>query len=73
MTKLEETKKNPDSLFYEHTRMPVLEFHEDDINNNPFDYMHCRGSSDKQPVDFDEKLLVLFLFGYEMYMWVDDR
>lgn len=73
LTKLEETKRNADSLFYEGTRKPVLEYTNEDVKNQPFVYMHCRGSSDKQPVDFDEKLLVLFLHDCEMYIWVDDR
>ena len=33
LTKLEETKRNADSLFYEGTRKPVLEYTNEDVKN----------------------------------------
>lgn len=35
--------------------------------------MHCRGSSDKQAIDFDEKLMVFFLHEEELYSWVQQN
>ena len=32
--------------------------------------MHCRGSSHKQVIDFDEKLIVLLLHEQDLYIWV---
>ena len=45
--KIKELKKNPYSLYYEGKRMPVLEYEEKDVNNEPFVLFHCRGSSSK--------------------------
>ena len=32
--------------------------------------MNCRGSSHKQPIDFDNKLIVLVLHGLQNFMWM---
>lgn len=32
--------------------------------------MHCRGSSKKQEVDFDEKLMILMLHDFELFLWI---
>ena len=63
-------KKNPYSLYYEGKRRPVLEYEEKDVDNEPFVLFHCRGSSSKQPVDFDEKLMILLLHEFDLYLWV---
>lgn len=68
--KQNELMQNPESMFYQGKRKPVLEYTEEMVDNQPFVKMHCRGSSRKQPVDFDEKLMILMLHEFDLYLWV---
>ena len=70
LTKLEDIKNDPNSLFFEGTRIPVLEYDRDDVKNKQFSHLHCRGSSYKNTIDFDEKLIALFLHELDLYIWV---
>ena len=70
LTHLEETTSNPRSLFYVGERTPIFKYKHSDVNNKKLVQMHCRGSSQKQAIDFDEKLIVLFLHEEELYQWV---
>lgn len=53
LTSFEELKVNPDSLFYEGQRTPILEYSDNEVKGQPLIKMHCRGSSHKQAIDFD--------------------
>lgn len=70
LTKLQEARSNPDSLYYEKERIPVLEYKSDEVNSESLVKMHCRGSSHKQPINLDNKLIVLVLHGFDIYMWM---
>jgi hypothetical protein len=70
LTKLQETRSNPYSVFYEHERKPIFEYSDSDVHKKSLIQMHCRGSSHKQVIDFDEKLIVLLLHDEDLYIWV---
>ena len=66
----EDTKKNKNSLFYGGYREPIYSYDEKDVNYLPLVNMHCRGSSYKREIDFDEKLIVIVLHEFNLYIWV---
>lgn len=50
-------------------RDPILAYHEDKVLKKPFVQMHVRGSSRKENIDFNEKLILLLLHGDTLYSW----
>lgn len=70
LTKYEEISNDPFSLYYKGVRSPVLQYHESEVDHKTMVNMHCRGSSRKQLIDFDEKLMVLLLHEHDLYIWV---
>lgn len=67
---MEKLKRDPASLYYEGAREPILEYHDEQVQEKQLGAMHIRGASRKEMIDFDEKLMVLLLHGYYLYSWV---
>jgi hypothetical protein len=49
----------------------IFEFNEKDVDKLEFKSFHCRGSSKKEKIDTNHKLLMFFHFGEKLYSYVD--
>ena len=49
---------------------PILEYQADDVQNKALKQIHVRGSSRKENIDFNFKLMVLLLHGDMLYVWI---
>lgn len=63
-------ESNLNSLYYMGRRKPILQYSSEVINDEQLNNMLVRGSSRKQQIDFDEKLIVVMLHGLDLYIWV---
>jgi hypothetical protein len=73
LTHFEETQNDPESLFYCGQRKPIFKYKESDVGDKKLVQMHCRGSSHKREIDFDDRLLVFLLHEDHLYSWVQQN
>jgi len=67
---IEELESNINSLYYMGRRQPILQYRSEVVNHEQLNNMLVRGSSRKQQIDFDEKLIVVMLHELDLYIWV---
>ena len=58
-----------EKLYKKYNIITLFEYSFESVENKPFIAMHVRGSSEKEDIDNNERLIISVIHGGDLYYW----